>query len=96
MTDSNEWQLVRLQARIAALEAALHRRSEELRRIQQLLPRADLAVIERVVAEMPLGDPRAHSASAWRETYQLVPGEVDRILDDLWSATGGPRAERAP
>lgn len=96
MSDSSEWQLVRLQARIASLEAALRRRSEELRHIQQRLPAADLAVIAQVMAEMAPGNVRAYSPEAWRETFQLAPSDIEAVLDELWRSTRGQHADPAP
>ena len=83
-----ELQLIQLQARVASLEAALRRRSEELRHIQQRLPAADLAVIEQVMAELATGDVRAFAVEDWRETFLPAPADLEAVLEDLWRSTG--------
>ncbi|MEO8504966.1 MAG: hypothetical protein ABI609_13795 [Acidobacteriota bacterium] len=78
------WQIIRLQARIAALEAALRRRSEELRRIEQQVSPAGLAIIERVMKEVPIGAATTSDANEWRETFSMIPADVETLLAELW------------
>ena len=83
-----ELELTRLHARVAALEAALHRRSEQLRRLQQLLPVELLALVEQAASEFPAGDPEAFDVESWRETYSPVPATVEPLMERLWRSIG--------
>lgn len=87
MEESAEAKLVaRLQARVAALEALLERRSRELRLIQKHVCHRDLLVISRICAglsPLPYGpfDPEF-----WQESTHLVAAEVEPTLEALWSS----------
>lgn len=94
MMESEEAKTIaRLQARVAALEALLERRSRELRRIQKHVCHRDLLVIARVSAglsPLPFG---AFDPDFWQETPALTPAEVEPTLEALWDSldTAGPR-----
>jgi len=94
MMESAEARLIaRLQARVAALEALLERRSRELRRIQKHVCHRDLLIISRVSAglsALPFG---AFDPDFWQETAALTPAEVEPTLEALWDSldTAGPR-----
>lgn len=78
--------IARLQARVAALEALLERRSRELRTIQKHVCHRDLLVISRIAAglsPLPFG---AFDPDFWQETTHLTPAEVDSTLEALWSS----------
>lgn len=85
--DSAEATLIaRLQARVAALEALLERRSRELRQIQKHVCHRDLLVISRVCAglsPLPVG---AFDPDFWQETTVLTQAEVEPTLESLWSS----------
>lgn len=84
---SDEKRLIaQLQARVAALEALLERRSRELRTIQKHVCHRDLLVISRISAglsHLPFG---AFDPDFWQETTNLTPAEVEPTLEALWSS----------
>jgi hypothetical protein len=86
--------IARLEGRVAALEAALTRRSDELRLLQRALCKRDLAQWTRLAAGLsPL--PRIASEPAyWGETHQLTAAEVPETLDDLWASIYPPPGPR--
>ncbi len=73
-----------LEARIAALEAALEARSRELRLIQRHCCARDLALIARIRAGLPPLSRWAFEPALWQETTELTPAEVEPVLRDLW------------
>lgn len=73
-----------LEARVAGLEAALARRSEVLRKIQDHLPARELIAVARLVNGLPPLPRYAHDAESWRETTELVQADVEDSLKDLW------------
>jgi hypothetical protein len=81
--------IARLEARVAALEAALERRSRELRRIQAELPARDLVVLSRRLAGLPPSPVSPYDPEHWRETTELTAAEVEETLSDLWRSLGG-------
>lgn len=86
MGSQEEKQIARLQARVAALEALLERRSRELRTIQKHVCHRDLLVISRITAglsPLPFG---AFDPDFWQETTALTPAEVAPTLEALWSS----------
>lgn len=74
-----------LEARVAALEEALERRSRNLRAIQREVCAADLQVIARVEAA-----PTADLAQL-PESTETTPAEVEETMRELWRA--GERSE---
>jgi len=75
----------RLRGRVAALEAALERRSRELRLIQKHVCGRDLVVVSRVCAGLPLAK-GAYDPSLWRETTEVTEADIRETLEDLWMA----------
>ncbi|MFP5285174.1 MAG: hypothetical protein ACLGI9_05500, partial [Thermoanaerobaculia bacterium] len=76
--DSAEARLIaRLQARVAALEALLERRSRELRQIQKQVCHRDLLVISRISAGLPPLPFGAFDPDFWQETTNLTAAEVE-------------------
>jgi len=78
--------VARLQARVAALEALLERRSRELRRIQKHVCHRDLLVISRIssgLSPLPFGP---FDAEFWQESTCLTAAEVEPTLEALWSS----------
>ena len=87
MEGSAEQRLIaRLEARVAALEAALDARSRELRSLQQLVCQRDLILISRLRAGLPPLPRGAYEPAFWRETSELTAAEVEETLRDLWSS----------
>ena len=85
MTDRPvEEKVARLEARVAALEAALEARSRELRQIQKHCCPQDLDLIARIRAGLPPVSRYAYEPGSWRETNELVPAEVEPVMQDLW------------
>ncbi len=80
--------IARLEARIAALEAVLRRRSEELREILRSACAEDRQRIFAVLSRPLPTQAEAWDAVGGRETYWPVPAEVLATLNDLWTATG--------
>ena len=85
MPESEEQRTIaRLEARVAALEAALERRSRELRLIQRHVCKRDLILISRLQAGLPPLPFGAYEPEFWRETTALTAAEVEETLTDLW------------
>jgi hypothetical protein len=81
--------VARLEARVAALEAALERRSRERRRIQAALPPRDLVALSRILAGLPPRPVSPYDPERWRETTELTPADVEETLTDLWGSLSG-------
>lgn len=77
-------ELARLEARVAALEAALERRSRELRRLQSALPRRELVVVSRLLAGLSPFPVDPYDPREWQETTALSAADVEEVLTDLW------------
>jgi hypothetical protein len=75
-----------LEGQVAALEAALARRSSELRLLQRYLCRRDLAQWARLEVGLPPLPLVAHEPAYWRETCELTYAEVPETLLDLWAS----------
>ena len=73
-----------LEARVAALEEALRRRSRTLRAIQSEVCPADLQLIARIEAA-PTGDP-----SLSPETTEMTPADVEETMRELWRVDETP------
>jgi hypothetical protein len=84
--------IARLEAQVAALEAALERRSRELCAIQRAVCTRDLLNISRLQAGLPPLGRRAYDVRHWRETVEVAPAEVEEVLDDLWASVAPGRA----
>jgi hypothetical protein len=87
-----ELRIASLEGRVAALEAALERRSAELRRLQGLLCPVDLAQWTRHLAGLPPLPRIAHEPAFWQETLELTVADVPETLADLWSSLYPPAA----
>ena len=88
-------EIAHLRARVAALEAALERRSRELRLIQGHVCAVDLVLVSRVCAGLPLAK-GAYDPVLWRETTEVTEADIQETLEDLWvavtpSPAGGDR-----
>lgn len=79
-------EIARLEARVAALEAALAERSRELRLIQRHVCQRDLVLIARLRSGLPPLPRGAYEPAFWRETTELTPADVEETLKDLWSS----------
>ncbi len=77
-------EIARLEARVAALEAALEARSRELRLVQRHCCPRDLALIARIRSGLPPLSRWAFEPALWQETTELTPAEVEPVLQDLW------------
>jgi hypothetical protein len=78
-------EIARLRARIAALEAALERRSRDLRLIQKHVCPIDLVMVSRVSAGLPLAK-GAYDPILWQETTDVTEADIQVTLEDLWVA----------
>lgn len=78
--------IARLEGRVAALEAALERRSHELRLLQRFLGRRALAQLARLVAGLRPLPLIACEPIFWHETRDLTAAEVPETLEDLWAS----------
>jgi hypothetical protein len=74
-----------LEARVAGLEAALERRSDELRLLQKHVCPRDLVVVSRVSAGLPLAK-GAYDPMLWIETTEVTEADIQETLEDLWLA----------
>lgn len=82
----SELRIARLEGRVAALEDALERRSEEVRLLQQHLSQRDLAQWERLASGLSPLPQLACEPGFWRETRELSEAEVPETLSALWSS----------
>ncbi|HVT16699.1 MAG TPA: hypothetical protein VHQ90_11050 [Thermoanaerobaculia bacterium] len=78
--------IARLEARIAALEAALDQRSRDLRLLQRHACKRDLIAIERLAAGLPPLPLGAFEPVFWQETTDLTQEDVRETLEDLWAS----------
>ena len=94
----SELRIARLEGRVAALEAALERRSQELRLLQRHLCPVDLAQLARLTAGLPPLPRIACEPGFWRETRELTEADVPETLEALWSSLHppGPAGPPAP
>jgi hypothetical protein len=83
---------------VAALEAALERRSQELRLLQRHLCPIDLAQLARLTAGLPPLPRIACEPGFWRETRELTEADVPETMEALWSSLHppGPAGPPAP
>jgi hypothetical protein len=93
----SELRIARLEGRVAALEAALERRSQELRLLQRHLCPIDLAQLARLTAGLPPLPQIACEPGFWRENFELTEADVPETMEALWSslhpvAPAGPAA----
>ncbi|HXU29892.1 MAG TPA: hypothetical protein VN851_04875 [Thermoanaerobaculia bacterium] len=87
--------IARLEARVAALEEALVRRSRELRELQRHLPSRELLNLSRLAGGLPPVPTGRYDLEVWRETTALTSASVEETLRDLWqSLTPEPFAAR--
>jgi len=95
-TTADTPEIARLRARVAVLEAALERRSRELRLVQKHLCSRDLVVVSRVSAGLPLAK-GAYDPVLWLETTEVTEADIQETLEDLWIAvTPAAVGESAP
>ena len=78
--------IAELEAQVEALEAALTRRSRELRALQSHLCGRDLVSLSRLSSGLAGLASGAYEPELWRETTDFTPAEVDLVLDDLWQS----------
>jgi hypothetical protein len=81
---AEQGEVARLNARVAALEAALEERSRELRLIQRHVCQRDLVLIARLRSGLPPLPRGAYEPAFWRETTALTAADVETTLRDLW------------
>lgn len=84
--DDPQRQIAYLEERVAALEAALTRRSTQIRQLQKQLEPQDLLRWSRLVHGLPLLPRHAYDLTLWSESTHLTAAEVDATLRDLWSS----------
>ena len=86
--------IAELEARVAALERALRRRSRQLREIQRCVCSADLLAIDAIAAgRAPAA--QFEGLDGWEEDNHLTAADVGETLDALWAATRVARARGA-
>ena len=78
--------IAQLEARVAALEAALVRRSKELRELQRHLPSRELLNLSRLAGGLPPVPRGRYDLDIWRETTALSTANVEETLLDLWQS----------
>jgi hypothetical protein len=83
-------EIARLNARVAALEAALKERSRELCLIQRHVCHRDLLLISRLRAGLPPLPLGAYEPAFWHETTDLTVADVEETLRDLWTSLTPP------
>ena len=88
--DEAAWRIAWLEGRVAALEAALKRRSGELLLLQRFLCPQDLAQWMRLSAGLPPLPRIPYEPAFWRESCELAMAEVPETLEALWSSIYTP------
>ncbi len=78
--------IARLEARVAALEEALVKRSRELRELQRHLPSRELLNLSRLAGGLPPVPRGRYDLEIWRETTALSTANVEETLVDLWQS----------
>jgi len=91
--DAAARRIAELEAQVEGLEAALARRSRELRHLQDQLCRRDLVTLSRLAAGLPALAHGAYEPELWRETTAFTVAEVDETLADLWRSLPPPGGE---
>jgi hypothetical protein len=77
--------IARLEARVEALEGALHRRSAELRLIQRHICLPDLVLVSRILQGLP-PTRGTYDPAFWTESTDVEEADVEETLGDLWVA----------
>ena len=85
--------IARLEGRVSALEAALERRSRQLRQLQRHLGGRELAVLTRLESGLPPLPAGPFEPDLWRETTALTTADVAATLRDLWRSLAPAAAE---
>jgi len=85
-SSTEQREIARLEARVAALEAALKERSRELCLIQRYACHRDLLLISRLRAGLPPLPLGAYEPAFWHETTDLSAADVQETLQDLWTS----------
>lgn len=86
--------IARLEARVATLEEALAKRSNELRELQRLLPSRELLNLSRLAGGLPPVPRGRYDLEVWRETTALSTANVEETLLDLWQSLAPSPAAR--
>lgn len=86
--------IARLEARVATLEEALAKRSNELRELQRLLPSRELLNLSRLAGGLPPVPRGRYDLEVWRETTALSTANVEETLLDLWQSLAPAPAAR--
>jgi len=86
-----ESEIARLEARVAALEKALKRRSALLTSLTRELCDDDVASLSRLAAGLPPLPRAGIGLLGWRETTALTAGDVERTMRELWRSVELPR-----
>lgn len=84
-------EIVRLTARVAALEKALKQRSALVTSLTRELCDDDLASFSRLAAGLPPLPRAGIGLLGWRETTALTTGDVERTMRELWRSVVSPR-----
>jgi hypothetical protein len=92
MTHRAMLRITELEARVAGLEAALERRSRELRELQRHLCPRDLALLGRIASGLPAASPL--DSLDWEESTDVRSAEVDEVLRGLWASVAPPLEPR--
>jgi hypothetical protein len=88
---SAEAQIAYLNARVAALEEAMARRSQEFSGLETLLCRRDQVIVARFFAGLSPLPHQLFEVEGWTETTGLVAADVDLTLKDLWLSVSPPK-----
>ena len=86
--ENQEQYIAFLEARVAALEEALRRRSRALSAIQAQVCATDLQLIARIEAG-PTADP-----SLLPESTETTPADVEETMRELWRLDGSADEDR--
>lgn len=95
-TTPAELAVARLEARVAALEEALRRRSRELRLLAEHACWRDLRLMARVAAGVPPEPAGPFDPEFWSETTDLEEAEVPATMRALWRSQRAADAAADP
>ena len=96
MTDERALQklVAELEGRVRALEAALERRSMELRLLQPILSAEQLSFLEAIDLGTPWFPTLGQSLDQWEEGVTLQPADAEAALLAMWGGLNpGKRSE---
>ena len=85
-----EWTIAYLEARVASLERQLVETSAMYRTFVREACDEDVINASRAAAGLPPLPRAGFGLRGWRETTSLVPGDVEKTMNELWRSVTPP------